>query len=633
MPSQQNKEVHSLVAKQLCALREHATLKSLGVYSTSDETTPTTLPCPKGKASKVRDSTGHTDKSQLKRPRSHRILSEPSVVETVDKVPRLKPNLAGPVSVLSEPVLSALPNHHHEPRPPPGGMPSDVHMSPTATLDARYVVLAETSAQKLVNEADGRESEGWVTVGTTKEVKVMKKPAKKDEAPVNSVKGIGVVKVPPTFIVRVLNDPNYTTLLDDMLKESRIIQEVSKSVHLVHLLYKPVWPTAARDFSVLSILGQLDDRTWISSGTSVEDPRMPLEKGYVRAQLDIGGYLIRSVPSNPDISEVTYVARVNLKGNIPAFAVNKISESQPLCVNRLRGLVETLYAKMKSDPKKMREFEEKFPINMVVPPKPHPSSSAKPTPSTEGTNNVTAGGERSDIIALVAEDTAATGEGGLSAVNNGVSLGDGGSQKEGEDIAPVINGGGAAAGNGEERAETSTENLETSPKQKVEEGTGDKDRSGLVISTSDLEPTEALHIPANTKLVPVNGESIFSVGEQDGESLADSWNGEFLETYTPEQLPSDPEEEGGEKGEEETGAALLPKNQATSDSAFIKKPGPALQLKLPNYQRVRDSMAGSEDAVEVRLKTEVQRCFSDDIIIISHMQPQSLTKDTINYPS
>ena len=601
MPSQQNEEARSLVAKQLCALREHATLKSLGVYSTSDETTPTTMPCPKGTASKARDGTGHRDRSQPRRPHSQRILSEPSVVETADEVSRLKQNAASPVSVVSEPVLSALPSHHCEPCPPPGGMPPGVRTSSTASLDASYIGLAETSAQKLVKEADGRESEGWIVMSTTKEVKVMKKPARKDEAPINSVKGIGIVKVPPPFIVRVLNDPSYTTMLDDMLKESRIIKELSKSVHLVQLLYKPVWPTAARDFAVLSILGQLDDRTWISSGASVEDPRMPPEKGYVRAQLDIGGYLIRSVPSNPDISEVTYVARVDLKGNIPAFAVNKVSESQPLCVNRLRGLVETLYAKMKSDPKKMREFEEKFPINMVVPPKPHPSTSTEPTPSIERvkpTNNVPAGGESSDVIAEVTEDRAATGEAGLSAVDNGVSLGDGGSEKEGEGIAPVINGGGAAAGNGGERAEASVENFETSPEQEEEVGKGDKEGSGLVVSMSDLEPTEALHIPANSKLVPPNGDSLFSVGEQDRDSLADSWNGEFLETYTPEQLPSDPEEEGGEKGEEETGAALLPSNQA---SAFIKKPGPALQLKLPSYQRVRDSMAGSEDAVEVRL--------------------------------
>lgn len=622
MPSQQNEEANSLVAKQLCCLREHATLKSLGVYSTSHQTTPTPSAHNlwPGKPNKSNDSTG-TDNDHAprrRRPRSQRIVSEPTIFEQTQEASHTKPHPQPPhpLSVSSEPSLSALGTAGHT--------TSSSAASPTVVLDAKYFKLAEASARKLVAAADGRESEGWIAIGTTKDVNVMKKPAGKGEPPINSVKGTGFVKAPPTFIIRVLNDPSYTTVLDDMLKESRIIYDLSKSLHLVQLLYKGVWPTAPRDFSVLSIQGELDKRTWISSGITVEDPRIPEEKGYVRAQLDVGGYLIRSVPSNPEMSEVTYVARVDLKGNIPAFAVNKISQSQPLCVNRLRGLVEPLYAKMKEEPQKLKEFEEKFPIAMVVPPKTTPALTlTEDKAHSDGRVKLVenTGETRKDtgVSKTKKESKASSNSEEMSLAENAGALprGDSKGGKMEEAISGAGEGDHAASGTGEtgemrKNSDQISSTTHTSKEATVEEGgEGEEDvESTVMISMSDLHPTDGLHVPSNAKLVQQpNNDSLFSVGEGEGEgeegdqySLHDSWNGELLETYTPEQLPSDPEEEGEREGEGGMKSGRERMNSANG-SVFVNKPSPALQLKLPNYQRVRDSIASTDDTVEVRLLT------------------------------
>ena len=621
MPSQQNEEAHSLVAKQLCSLREHATLKSLGVYSTSHQTTPTPSAhnLRPAQANKSHDTTGTDDDHAPRRrkPRSQRILSEPAIFEQTQETshPKPHPQVPRPLHVSSESSLSTLGS------------------SPTAVLDAKYFEVAEASAQKLVAAADGREREGWIVVGTTKDVNVMKKPAGRGEPPINSVKGVGLIKAPPTFIIRVLNDPSYTTVLDDMLKESRIIYKLSKSLHLVQLLYKGVWPTAPRDFSVLSIQGEVDERTWISSGISVEDPRIPEEKGYVRAQLDVGGYLIRSVPSEPEVSKVTYVARVDLKGNIPAFAVNKISQSQPLCVNRLRGLIEPLYAKMKEKPQKMKEFEEKFSIATVIPRKPTPATLTLTEGTAHGARREEVGGDtgetREDSTgggkttnkdskaslngeeALLAETTQALLRGESRGGKMKEAIVGAGEELEGER-------GAASGGDGDTREmrknsdHTSPTAAYASKEETGEEGAGGRGGEGegegdldstIVIPVSDLHPTDALHIPSKAKLVQQpNAHSLFSVGEgeerEEGEdqySLHDSWNGELLETYTPEQLPSDPEEEGERGGV----TSERERMDSANSNVFVTKPSPALQLKLPNYQRVRDSIASTDDNVEV----------------------------------
>ena len=45
--------------------------------------------------------------------------------------------------------------------------------------------------------------------------------------------------------------------------------------------------------------------------------------------------------------------------------MNKIAESQPMCVHRLRSLAEPLYLQMKSEPQKLASFEEKYPVPQV----------------------------------------------------------------------------------------------------------------------------------------------------------------------------------------------------------------------------------------------------------------------------
>ncbi len=234
--------------------------------------------------------------------------------------------------------------------------------SPQETINKRYLNMAKECTNKLVSIAEEGLEEGWLEVGTTKNIHVLKKLPEDDESPTNSIKGTGVVDAPPEFILRLLQDPVHTTALDDLLKETRVVEELSPAVTLVQLLYKAVWPTSPRDFAVLSVGGQVNDTTWISSGSSIVDDRIPPEKGYVRADLLGGGYVIHSMSNKPDKSIVTYAACVNLKGSIPAFAVNKIAESQPMCIHNLRKLAEPLYKKMVADPQAMADFQAKFPI-------------------------------------------------------------------------------------------------------------------------------------------------------------------------------------------------------------------------------------------------------------------------------
>ncbi len=246
--------------------------------------------------------------------------------------------------------------------------PSAMNTSPPSAAggkDAHYLEKIPGLCDKLIAADKEVQQDGWVSLGMNKEVAIMKKPPGKGEV-LGSFKGTGMINAPPEFLLRLLEDPDRASELDEQLKEARVISEVTSNLHLVQLLYKPVWPTAARDFCMLSASGYLAEDVWVSAAMSVEDGRVPAEKGYVRGHLEFGGYVIRSVPNMTEQSLVTYIGSVDLKGNIPAFVTNKVSESQPLCVSMLRKIGETLYHKLKSQPQKLREMEGKFPIMSVL---------------------------------------------------------------------------------------------------------------------------------------------------------------------------------------------------------------------------------------------------------------------------
>ena len=226
---------------------------------------------------------------------------------------------------------------------------------------AHYLGMVKDLCEEVLAAEAGGEVEGWVSLGRNKDVEIHKKPPSKGVL-VGCFKGTGTINAPPEFLLRLLDDPSRASELDDMMKEARPVGEVCPGIHVVQLIYKAVWPTSARDFCMLSVSGKLRENVWLSLAKSVEDSRVPPEKNYVRACLAFGGYVIRGVAAQPEQSVVTYAGSVDLRGSIPSFVMNKVTESQPLCVNSLRKVGEPLYQQLKTQPHKLQEFQEQFPI-------------------------------------------------------------------------------------------------------------------------------------------------------------------------------------------------------------------------------------------------------------------------------
>ena len=511
----------------------------------------------------------------------------------------------------------------------PDGLPQTV-ASPTSfdptlvSLDEKYLSLTQQTGQLLISIANATEEDGWIPLSAKSDVVAMKKPPPKGAPPINCVKGTGMVKAPPEFILRFLKDPSTTIKLDEFLKESKIVHEVSGAVHIVHLLYKAVWPTSARDFSILSVSGQFDKQTWVEAGLSVQDPRVPQEKGYVRGELIVGGYVIRSVPDNPELSEVTYAAQVDLKGSIPTFVVNKITESQPQCVSRLRNLVEPLYAGMKSDgPQRLREFEETVKIDSISPELEQQPPSMESTIQDDAHLTLSPDEVSPDTVINDTQPNAISDNAHPTPVVG---------EEQSMPITVELRGGG--------------EEEEVWPIRQLDEG-GLPDELHKVDFKEDprenntgfetpewVQEYEHITFEAMPSLESETGTKL-EIGEQDGSMAGLDGDGlivmETLETYTPLELSSTPDSEEGEEGMEEEekeegkeeqekpwggeigelkrekegegeGEGVEGKGrdeeeeESEEDEVFLMRRGPSLELKLPQYQResVRKDTKSSE---------------------------------------
>lgn len=104
------------------------------------------------------------------------------------------------------------------------------------------------------------------------------------------------------------------------------------------LCFKPVWPTAPRDFLCCTTWQELEDGSLLVCTRSAPEVLLAPQKGYVRGSIRISGYFIQpcSVVDKSDPCyfkggcKVTLTAHTDLGGSLPATVINMLSTAAPL---------------------------------------------------------------------------------------------------------------------------------------------------------------------------------------------------------------------------------------------------------------------------------------------------------------
>ncbi|TPX55157.1 hypothetical protein PhCBS80983_g05550 [Powellomyces hirtus] len=154
--------------------------------------------------------------------------------------------------------------------------------------------------------------------------------------PVGILKGVGVYAGSQGLmwdVLAVIQTAGVRKIWDANFENDTLIEHLCPTSFLVHAMNKAVWPTSARDATVVSTLITDNDSRIQSIVNSVEnDDALPgVKNGTVRAHVDIAGWDIECLPHGE--IRVTHIMQFNPRGWIPSSLLNAVSTQLPLAVN------------------------------------------------------------------------------------------------------------------------------------------------------------------------------------------------------------------------------------------------------------------------------------------------------------
>lgn len=202
----------------------------------------------------------------------------------------------------------------------------------------------ENLVQRLCKVYEATEgTDGWVSVGNMKGVDIMKRPAQSGERPWDTFKGSSVVNAPALYTMAYIHSFAHRCEWDENFVKGDDILVFDPLLKVTLTEFKPVWPASGRDFCNVAVTVEMSDGLFCQAYEAVEVDNCPEQKGLVRAEIIIGGFVIKELSSDPPKCHISYITRVDLKGNLPARLVNRVTLSQPKSLAVIREKVEALY--------------------------------------------------------------------------------------------------------------------------------------------------------------------------------------------------------------------------------------------------------------------------------------------------
>jgi hypothetical protein len=206
-------------------------------------------------------------------------------------------------------------------------------------IDAMALEISRVAQEGLL--MDFTTMDGWTAQGTRDGVQVFSKTLILDSAStVNCMMGKILVRATPDQVASfILSDANRSRF-DPMSKSQDLVHRTNDRTTVLHIVYKsPSRFVAPRDFVLVRQVTKRKDGSFVVSGRSIDlSEQCPIPSGVVRGEILGGGYIFTPAPGG--CTEVTFVAKTDLKGNIPGFVMKLVAREQPLCLIAIRKCIE-----------------------------------------------------------------------------------------------------------------------------------------------------------------------------------------------------------------------------------------------------------------------------------------------------
>jgi len=173
-----------------------------------------------------------------------------------------------------------------------------------------------------------------------------------------AARGDATMPYSPAEIFFYLADSQVLLALDDMLESSRCFAVQDDHTWFDHLVYKSLWPVAAREYVNVSRWRRTgpNGNTLVAASVSLNHSAAALDapkcpQGAVRADLFVGGWCLRPRPQGGGC-DATYLVDLDLKGSLPSWLVAKAT-SQQACMPGIVTSILPEFLQSASAPKEL----------------------------------------------------------------------------------------------------------------------------------------------------------------------------------------------------------------------------------------------------------------------------------------
>jgi len=224
-------------------------------------------------------------------------------------------------------------------------------------MEVKYELAEKDSFDKFREACDTEE--GWNLVFDDKKkfITVWEQSSKSAETTINMVRMKAHFPFSAVVMYDVLHDADFRKEWDENMDEGHCIQQLDAHNDVGYYAAKsPFFAIAARDFCNQRCWWEsTDGNEYIIHNHSVIHSGCPEKKNYVRAWSHMTGYLVRPNPAQPGNCIMIYLTQTDLRGWIPAWAINQgASKFAPGLVDKLGKagpMYEAWKAKHKPDEK------------------------------------------------------------------------------------------------------------------------------------------------------------------------------------------------------------------------------------------------------------------------------------------
>lgn len=202
-------------------------------------------------------------------------------------------------------------------------------------IPEKYAGKIEVAVETIVQSTTATDADGWIPVHEKKSVKISRKQGVGGGI---CVRGETLLPYSISEIFSLLSREDKRKKIDNQMSSAKKVKYFSSNTSIDYIRSKQVWPNPIRDFCNLTHWRLLSDGSFVIVSFSEKfDELCPLEEGVVRAELILGGYVMRP---RKDGTQVYHIIQADLRASIPSTVTTLIACNQPLLLSTLRTLLD-----------------------------------------------------------------------------------------------------------------------------------------------------------------------------------------------------------------------------------------------------------------------------------------------------